>query len=227
MKVGTLFAFRIFQPPAPAPAWTVDTRQDGFILSCCLRQILTQPSATCFQSSFVRFRPACVHCILTFLFLADRSRSCCLFYHLDHSPLTFLINKALFSVVISVLGWQKFGCSSPCLDTPPISFQPVNSKVHRFKNTLYGIKSISSSTPPQMREIFRHTVGISSCGWYLSKFSAPTLTLIQPPPTYCTIRLITPTWVLAPYTCLCRMHNAGNSNGCLGGRKVMGHRYRK
>ncbi len=74
--------------PKP-PAWTVETRQDGSMLSCSLRQILTLPSecrsrnrdssdqATFFQSSIVQFCWACVNCILRFLFLADRSGTRC------------------------------------------------------------------------------------------------------------------------------------------------------
>ncbi len=58
-------------PPPSAPAWTVDTRQDGSMLSCFLRQILTLPSeyrsgnrdssdqATFFQSSIVQLWWAC------------------------------------------------------------------------------------------------------------------------------------------------------------------------
>ncbi len=68
--------------PPPA-AWTVETRQDGSMLSCSLRQILTLPSecrsrnrdssdqATFFQSSIVQFWWTCVNCSLRFLFLAD------------------------------------------------------------------------------------------------------------------------------------------------------------
>ncbi len=73
----------------PPPAWTVETRQDGSMLSCSLRQILTLPSecrsrnrdssdqATFFQSSIVQFWRACVNCSLRFLFLADRSGTRC------------------------------------------------------------------------------------------------------------------------------------------------------
>ncbi len=55
----------------PPPAWTVETRQDGCMLSCFLRQILTLPSecrrrnrdssdqATFFQSSIVQFWWVC------------------------------------------------------------------------------------------------------------------------------------------------------------------------
>ncbi len=69
----------------PPPAWTVETRQDGSMLSCSLRQILTLPSecrsrnqdssdqATFFQSSIVQFWWVCVNCILRFLFLSNRS----------------------------------------------------------------------------------------------------------------------------------------------------------
>ncbi len=74
--------------PPPA-AWTVETRQDGSMLICSLRQILTLPSechnrnrdssdqAMFFYSSFVQFWWACVNCSLRFLFLADRSGTRC------------------------------------------------------------------------------------------------------------------------------------------------------
>ncbi len=73
----------------PPPAWTVETRQDRSMLSCSLRQILTQPSECCsrnkvssdqatfFQSSIVQFWWACANCSLRFLFLADRSGTRC------------------------------------------------------------------------------------------------------------------------------------------------------
>ncbi len=73
----------------PPPAWIVETRQDGSMLSCSLRQILTLPSecrsrnqdssdqAMFFQSSVVLFWWACENCILRFLFLADRSGTRC------------------------------------------------------------------------------------------------------------------------------------------------------
>ena len=66
--------------PPPPPAWTVDTRQDGSMLSCCLCDILTLPSeshswnrdssdqATFSQSSIVQFWWACANCSLSFLF---------------------------------------------------------------------------------------------------------------------------------------------------------------
>ena len=73
----------------PPPAWTIDTRQDGSMLSCCLRQILTLPSechsrnrdssdqATFFQSSIVQFWWARANCSLSFLFVADRRGTRC------------------------------------------------------------------------------------------------------------------------------------------------------
>ncbi len=60
----------------PPRAWTVETRQDGSMLSCSLCQILTQPSERCsrnrdssdqatfFQSSIVQFWWPCVNCSL-------------------------------------------------------------------------------------------------------------------------------------------------------------------
>ncbi len=69
----------------PPLAWTVDSRQDGSMLSCSLHQIMTLPSefwswnrdssdqATFLQSSIVQFWWACVNCSLCVLFLADRS----------------------------------------------------------------------------------------------------------------------------------------------------------
>ncbi len=73
----------------PPPAWTVETRQHGSMLSCSLRQILTLPSECCsrnrdttdkatfFQSSIVQLWWACVNCNLCFLFLADRNSTRC------------------------------------------------------------------------------------------------------------------------------------------------------
>ncbi len=76
----------IIPPPA---AWTVETRQDGSMLSCSLRQILTLPSecrsrnqdssdqATFFPIFYFQFWWACVNCSLRFLFLIDRSATQC------------------------------------------------------------------------------------------------------------------------------------------------------
>ncbi len=73
----------------PPRAWTVETRQDGSMLSCTLHLILTLPSECCsrnpdssdqatfFQSSIVQFWWACVNFNLCFLFLADRSGTRC------------------------------------------------------------------------------------------------------------------------------------------------------
>ena len=67
----------------------MDTRQDGSMLSCFLRQILTLPSecrswnrfssnqATFFQSSIVQFWWDCANCSLSFLLLAERSGTRC------------------------------------------------------------------------------------------------------------------------------------------------------
>ncbi len=67
-------------------AWTVETRQDGFMFSCSLRQILTRSSecrsrkrdssdqATFFQSSIVQFWWVCVNCSLHFPFLSLQER---------------------------------------------------------------------------------------------------------------------------------------------------------
>ncbi len=67
----------------PPPAWTVETRQDGSMLSCSLCQILTLSSecrsrnrdssdqGTFFQSSIVQFWWSCVNCSLCFLFLSE------------------------------------------------------------------------------------------------------------------------------------------------------------
>ncbi len=94
--------------PPPA-AWTVETRQDGSMLSCSLRQILTLPSeyrsrnrdssdqATFFQSSIVQFGWTCVNCSLCFLFLADLSQGsmCCVFR--DGILNTFVVTSGYLS----------------------------------------------------------------------------------------------------------------------------------
>ncbi len=73
----------------PPPAWTIETRQDGSMLSCSLCQILTLPSECCsrnrdssdqatfFQSSIFQFWWTCANCRLRFLFLGDRSGTRC------------------------------------------------------------------------------------------------------------------------------------------------------
>ncbi len=84
----------------PPSAWTVETRQDGSMLSCSLRQILNLPSecrsrnwdsldqAMFFQSSIVQFRWACVNCSLRFLFLADWSGT-----QIKSNQITFIVTS--------------------------------------------------------------------------------------------------------------------------------------
>ncbi len=67
----------------------IETSQNGSMLSCSLRQILTLPSecrsrnrdssdqARFSQSFIVKFLWACANCSLRFLFLADRSDTWC------------------------------------------------------------------------------------------------------------------------------------------------------
>ncbi len=70
---GLKFAHTI----TPAAAWTVDKRQDGSMLSCCLCQILTLASELCSKSqvssdqatffqSYIVFWWSCVNCSLVF-----------------------------------------------------------------------------------------------------------------------------------------------------------------
>ncbi len=87
-------------PPPPAAAWTVETRQDGSMLSCSLRQIVTRnrdssDQATFFQSSIVQFWWACVNCSLCFLFLADRSGTRCGLLLLE--PIFFRVRRVVRS----------------------------------------------------------------------------------------------------------------------------------
>ena len=125
-----------------APVWAVDTRQDGSMLSCWLRQILTRPSegyswkrdssdlATCFQSSVVQFWSACVDCSLSFLFLADRSGSLCGLLLLQpicweawcvvHSEMVFCI-RLLYQVVI----WLTVAFFSSWTSLPVWPLTPV------------------------------------------------------------------------------------------------------
>ncbi len=97
------------------PAWTVETRQDGSMLSCSLRQILTLPSecrsrnrdtkdkATFFQSSIAQFWWVCVNCNLCFLFLADRSGTRCGLLLL--SPICFRVRHVVRSEMVFCISW--------------------------------------------------------------------------------------------------------------------------
>ncbi len=105
----------------PPPAWTVETRQDGSILSS-LRQILTLPSecfsrkrdssdqATFFQSSIVQFCWACVNCSLHFLLLADRSGTRCGLLLLAHL-LQGLTHSSSSSNYFICLQWGNSLCN--------------------------------------------------------------------------------------------------------------------
>ncbi len=99
----------------PPPAWTVETRQDGSMLSCSLRQILTLPSesrsrnrdssdqATFFQSSIVQFWWACANCILRVLFLSDRSGTRCGLLLLE--PICFRVRCVVCSEMVFCIPW--------------------------------------------------------------------------------------------------------------------------
>ncbi len=100
----------------PPPAWTVETRQDGSMVSCSLRQILTLPSecrsrnrdssdqAKFFQSSIFQFWWACANCSLCSGYLSY----CCLSIISNqsaHSPLNSDINKAFSSTKMPLTGY--------------------------------------------------------------------------------------------------------------------------
>ncbi len=97
--------------PPPPPAWTVETRQDGSMLSCSLHQILTLPSecrsrnrdssdqATFFQSSIVQFWWACANCCsLRFQLLEDRSGTRC-------GLLLHLFRDGILHILVVMSGW--------------------------------------------------------------------------------------------------------------------------
>lgn len=65
--------------PKPPPSLNCWCRQDGSMISCCLWQILTEPSKSSswnqefFQASVVQVWSVSVNCSLVFLSLAERS----------------------------------------------------------------------------------------------------------------------------------------------------------
>ncbi len=99
----------------PPPAWTVETRQDGSMLSCSLHQILTLPSECCsrnrdssdqatfFQSSIIQFWWACANFGLCFLFLADRSGTRCGLLLLE--PICFRVRRVVRSEMVFGTPW--------------------------------------------------------------------------------------------------------------------------
>ncbi len=111
--------------PTP-PAWTVETRQDGSMLSCYLRQILTLPSecrsrnrdssdlATFFQSSIVQIWWSCLNCILRFLFLADRSGTWCGFLLLDllQGSMCCMFRDGILQILVVTSGYLSYCCLS-------------------------------------------------------------------------------------------------------------------
>ncbi len=120
----------------PPPAWTVETRQDGSMLSCSLCQILTLTSecrsrnrdssdqATFFQSSIVLFWWACVNCMLRFLFLGYRSGTRCGLCCCSPSASGFdvlCIQRLVISVTVAFLS---------SLTSLPILLWPLTSTRH-------------------------------------------------------------------------------------------------
>ncbi len=112
--------------PPPA-AWTVETRQDGSMLSCSLRQILTLTSecfsrnrdssdqATFLQSSIVQFCWACVNCSLRFLFLADRSGTGVVFCCWSPSASGFdvlCVQSCILHTLVVMSGYLSYCCLS-------------------------------------------------------------------------------------------------------------------
>ncbi len=121
----------------PPPAWTVETRQDGSMLSCSLRQILTLPSecrsrnrdssdqATFFQSSIVQSWWTCANCILRFLFLADRSSTRCGLLLLQGLTCCAFRDGILHTLVV-MSGHLSYCCLSS-LTILPILLWPLTS----------------------------------------------------------------------------------------------------
>ncbi len=112
--------------PPPA-AWTIETRQDGSMLSCSLCQILTLPSecrsrnqdssdqATFFQSSIVQFWWACVNYILRFLFLAYRSAlvwSSAAVAHLLQGSMCCTFRDGILHTLVVTSGYLSYCCLS-------------------------------------------------------------------------------------------------------------------
>ncbi len=101
--------------PPPPLAWTVETPQDGSMLSCSLCQILTLPTecrsrnrdssdkSTFFQSSIVQFWWACVNCSLRVLLLADRSGT--RFGFLLLWPIRFRVRRVVHSEMVFCIPW--------------------------------------------------------------------------------------------------------------------------
>ncbi len=109
--------------PAPPPAaWTVETRQDGSMLSCSLRQILTLPSECCsrnrdssdqatfFQSSIVQFWWSGVNCSLRVLFLSDRSGTRCGLLLLGLTCCVF--RDGVLQMLVVTSGYLSYCCLS-------------------------------------------------------------------------------------------------------------------
>lgn len=101
------------------PSWTVDRRQDGYILSCCLHKILNLPPTlklirpcNIFQTSVAQFWWNHANSSHSFLFLADKVApavvfSCC-------SPSTSRFDMLYIHVVHSAyLGWNLSYCWLP------------------------------------------------------------------------------------------------------------------
>ncbi len=114
--------------PPPPPAWTIETRQDGSMLSCSLRQILTLTSecrsrnrdssdqVTFYQSSTVQFWWACANCSFRFLFLADRSgtpvwSSAAVAHLLQGSTYCVFRDGILYTLVVTS-GYLSYCCLS-------------------------------------------------------------------------------------------------------------------
>ncbi len=130
----------------PPPAWTVETRQDGSMLSCSLRQILTLLSqkksrlirpGDVFQSSTVQFWWACVNCRLRFLFLSDRSGSRCGLLLLE--SICFRVRRVAFRdgilhTLVVTSGYLSYCCLS--IISNQSAHSPLTSDINKaFSST--------------------------------------------------------------------------------------------
>ncbi len=119
----------------PPPAWTVETRQDGSMLSWSLRQILTLPSEyrsrnrdssdqAFFQSSIVQFLWACVILLHRFPVLSWQERhavwSSAAVAHLLQCSMCCVFRDGLLHTLVVTSGYLSFGAFLLSLTSPPI-----------------------------------------------------------------------------------------------------------
>lgn len=151
---------------ASPAAWTLDTRKDESMLSCCLHQILTLPSTWTEQATFLQFWWACTNCWLTFLFLADMSDPRC------GPVLRMPICSAFKDVLLQLLRSARSSLNSALTSEVNKAFKPLNRYFLFFRTLAVKYSDqpvwLQSLSHPFKCSIWPKCTELLPCYWLIS-----------------------------------------------------------